>query len=162
MALVIQAVVNKTSSANGLALVIFFLSYQLNTPFDANAPPEGILYLFSIFPTIVLLRIVKLFFIYQYQTEGLAFGEGNQSFDTYSVTGGLIMLFVTSIVYSALGLYLDQVMPMELGVAKPWNFLCKKRSSKVLTQNRSNLDDNDVPKNKNADNFEPVSDQLKR
>lgn len=152
-AIVIQSVCQTTRGANGLALVIFFLSYQFNTPFDANPPPEGILYLLSIFPTIVLLRMVKLWFIYQYQTEGLAFGEGTESFDTYSVVGGLLMLFLMGLVYSVLGLYLDQVVPMEFGVSKPWNFLCKKQDQKVRNQEVVRLDDNDVPDNKDPDAF---------
>jgi hypothetical protein len=80
MAIVIQSFCSTTRGANGLALVIFFLSYQFNTPFDNNPPPDGILYVLSIFPTIVLLRMVKLWFIYQYKTEGIAFGEGTESF----------------------------------------------------------------------------------
>jgi hypothetical protein len=103
----IQSVTSNSKSANGVAIVIFFLSYQLNTPFDANPPPSGILYLISIFPTIVLVRMIKLIFIYQYQTEGLEFGKGGQEFDTYSVQGGLVMLLVSTVVFSLLGIYLD-------------------------------------------------------
>lgn len=65
-ALVIQSLTSTSRGANGLAIVLFFMSYQLNTPFDTEPPPEGILYLFSMFPTIVLLRMFKLFFIYEY------------------------------------------------------------------------------------------------
>jgi len=56
----------------------------------------------------------------------MKFDNAHYSFDTYSVQGALLMLFFMSIFYTALGLYFDQVVPMEFGVAKPWNFLCSK------------------------------------
>lgn len=65
IALVIQSLTSNSKAANGFAIVFFFLSYQLNTPFDQNAP-EGMLYVCSVFPTIVLIRMIKLIFIYQY------------------------------------------------------------------------------------------------
>lgn len=133
----------------------------MNTPFDNNPPPEGILYIVSIFPTIVLLRFIKLLFLYQYKTEGLTFDNAHYAFDTYSVQGALLMLFFMTIFYAALGLYLDQVVPMEFGVAKPWNFLCGKRASKRVG-NKEPLPDNDVPAHKKAINFEPISESLKR
>lgn len=126
IAIFISSLTANSKAANGFAIVFFFLTYQLNTPFNNNPPPEGILYIISIFPTIVLIRFIKLLFIYQYQTEGMKFDNAHYSFDTYSVQGALLMLFFMSIVYAALGLYFDQVVPMEFGVAKPWNFLCSK------------------------------------
>jgi len=71
------------------------------------------------------------------------------------------MLFFMSLFYIILGLYLDQVVPMEFGVAKPWNFLCTGRSKKRAKNNQS-LPDNDVPPHKKSINFEPISENLKR
>ena len=79
----------------------------MNTPFRNHPPPAGILYVISIFPTIVLIRFVKLLFIYQYQTEGMTFGNAGYVFDTYSVQGAMLMLFFTTIFYLILGIYLD-------------------------------------------------------
>lgn len=109
---------------------MFFLSYQLNTPFDRTPPPYPILYLISIFPTIVLIRMIKLLFIFQFNTEGLTFSEGSQVYETYSINGGLFMLYFMTLIYSLLGIYLDQVVPMEFGVSKPWNFCCKSSAKR--------------------------------
>jgi hypothetical protein len=46
--------------------------------------------------------------------------------------GGLLMLYIMAFVYSVIGIYLDQIIPMEFGVSKSWNFLCKKKE-KVQT-----------------------------
>jgi len=32
-----------------------------------------------------------------------------------------------AIFWTCLGLYLDQVVPSDFGVAKPWNFLCVRK-----------------------------------
>ena len=91
----------------------------------------------------------------------MTFANAGQAFDTYSVAGALLMLFFMSIFYTLLGLYLDQVVPMEFGVAKPWNFLCSGRKSSRV-RSKGPLDDNDVPAHKKKLNFEEISDSLKR
>jgi len=37
------------------------------------------------------------------------------------------MLLVDIVLIGSIGLYLDQVVSKDIGVAKPWNFLCKKK-----------------------------------
>lgn len=39
---------------------------------------------------------------------------------------GLSMLAVDIVLMAFLGVFFDQVMPKQYGVAKPWNFLCVK------------------------------------
>jgi hypothetical protein len=107
IAIMISSLTSNSKAANGFAIVFFFLTYYIETPFANNPPPEGILYIISIFPTIVLIRFIKLLFIYQYNTEGMTFENSGYAFDTYSVTGALLMLFFMSIFYATLGLYLD-------------------------------------------------------
>jgi hypothetical protein len=74
----------------------------------------------------------------------------------------LLMLFFMSIFYAVLGIYLDQVVPMEFGVAKPWNFCCTGQKQKRNNRSVGPLEDNDVPSHKKKINFEPISDNLKR
>ena len=49
----------------------------------------------------------------------------------FAYSNGIIILFVQIIVTTFLGLYLDQIIPSEYGVAKPWNFLCVKKKVKA-------------------------------
>lgn len=35
------------------------------------------------------------------------------------------MLILDFLFWTALGLYCDQVVPSQFGIAKPWNFCCK-------------------------------------
>jgi hypothetical protein len=84
------------------------------------------MYGLTVFPTVGVLQITKLLFLYNFRTEGLTLGEGGQEFDGYSFTTGMIIILFDAIVFTIIGCYLDQVIPTEFGVAKPWNFLCKR------------------------------------
>ena len=44
----------------------------------------------------------------------------------FTFVNGLIMLALDGVLLAFLGFYLDQVLPKEYGVAKPWNFICKR------------------------------------
>lgn len=108
IALCVQAIVSTSRAANGFALVFYFLTQQLNGPFNNDNPiPPGTLYMMSVFPTIVMLRMVKLLFKWQYRTDGVDMSNADVEFNTYSISGGLGMLFGMSIFYTLLGLYLD-------------------------------------------------------
>ncbi|XP_062542051.1 phospholipid-transporting ATPase ABCA3-like [Armigeres subalbatus] len=45
--------------------------------------------------------------------------------DGFSVGLAIVMLLVDAVIYLAIALYVEQIMPGEFGVAKPWNFLFK-------------------------------------
>ncbi|KXJ81820.1 hypothetical protein RP20_CCG016932 [Aedes albopictus] len=47
--------------------------------------------------------------------------------DGFSVGTAFIMLLVDAVIYLAIALYVEQVMPGKFGVAKPWNFFAKKQ-----------------------------------
>lgn len=68
------------------------------------------------------------------------------------------MLATMTVVYSVLGLYLDQVIQMEYGIAKPWNFLCVSAKTKKKKSQVGPLSDDDIPKNKKMENFERISE----
>ena len=44
----------------------------------------------------------------------------------FTFVNGLIMLALDGVLLAFFGFYLDQVLPKEYGVAKPWNFICKR------------------------------------
>jgi hypothetical protein len=48
-------------------------------------------------------------------------------------------------------------MPRSTGLAKPWNFLCKNKRKRIVY-----LDENEFIKTELLNNFESVSDELKR
>ena len=42
----------------------------------------------------------------------------------FTFVNGLVMLALDVVILAFIGYYLDQVLPKEYGVAKPWNFIC--------------------------------------
>jgi hypothetical protein len=56
--------------------------------------------------------------------DGLNFTNSKIEYQGYSFRNGLIFLFADFIFWALIGLYLDQVIPSQFGVAKPWYFIC--------------------------------------
>ena len=71
------------------------------------------------------------------------------------------MLMGTAVFYTILGLYLDQVVPSQFGVAKPWNFCCKKKRDRVIADEERGLIDQSE-RDRDPRNFEAVPESLKK
>ena len=110
-------------------------------------------------------QIIKQLIFYNFQTgDGLELG-GNSSFlyQNYSFTAGMLFLAADAFIYTLLGIYLDQVLPSDYGVPKPWNFCCKcKKRRRIITEDMQPLNDDEMNLVSNPSNFEPVADALKR
>ena len=77
----------------------------------------------SIFPNICMNQIVKQIFFYNYNTaEGLTFNTGSLDYQGYSFRGGIFMMMFNVVFWALLGIYLDQVVPSQFGIAKPLCF----------------------------------------
>lgn len=103
-------------------------------------------------------QCVKQIFFYNYNTrDGLNWSTLDKEYQNFSFRGGLAMMFFDLVFWAVLGLYLDQVVPSQFGVAKPWNFCCKSKKK---------VNPDDAKKrligNQEGRNFEAVSDALKK
>lgn len=102
-----------------------FITYELRAIVNKPSASPGAQYLASIFPNICVARICKMLFFFNYNTrDGLSVATGTADYEGYSFNGGIGMLVFNLIFWTLLGFYLDQVVPSDYGVAKPWNFLC--------------------------------------
>lgn len=76
----------------------------------------------------------------------------------------MLFLAADAVIYTMLGIYLDQVLPSDYGVPKPWNFCCKCKKAKTV--NRDDMEplneDDEMSLVSNPRNFEPVADALRR
>lgn len=110
---------------------------------------------------------MKVIFFYNFQTDqGLNFTTGSIAYQGYSFNNGMIILAVSAVVWNLLGLYLDQVVPSQFGVAKPWYFCCRCRSGNDqavddLEAGARLLDRGDA-EGKDPRNFEAVPESLKK
>lgn len=111
-----------------------------------------------------MAQMIKQVFFYNFQTkDGLDLNTGSIIYQGYSFKGGLLMMTGNVIFYCFLGLYLDQVIPSQFGIAKPWYFCCKKKTVRVQdTNEKQRLLDQDDVGDKDPSNFEGVAPSLKK
>ena len=77
-------------------------------------------------------QIVKQIFFYNYSTaEGLTFNTGSMTYQGYSFRGGILMMLFNVVFWALLGIYLDQVVPSQFGIAKPVCFCFQRRRGGV-------------------------------
>lgn len=121
---------SKKSSAIAATLFHIISFYSYFTVKDPGTSSTT-MYMASLFPNICMTKCVNQLFFFNYQTlSGLTPGSMYTIFENYSFGGGLGMMFFDMIFWACLGLYCDQVVPSDFGVAKPWNFLCKSKKSR--------------------------------
>lgn len=127
-AFTIVAFLPSKKSSSIAATLFHIVSYYLVFAIADPATPASVQYALSIFPNICMGQCIKQIFFYNYQTrDGISWNTVGKVYENYSFRGGLIMMFVDLVFWGALGLYLDQVVPSQFGVAKPWNFCCKSK-----------------------------------
>jgi ATP-binding cassette subfamily A (ABC1) protein 3 len=89
------------------------------------------------------------------------------TYQGYSFSGGMLVLLGDGILWAIIGLYCDQIVPSEFGIAKPWNFLCKcgggRRQGWAGSESQRDtlLGQNDIG-DKDVTNFEKIDDNLKK
>ena len=49
------------------------------------------------------------------------------------------MMMFDVVFWGLLGMYLDQVVPSDYGVAKPWNFCCKSKKKNIQIGDKEKL-----------------------
>ena len=77
----------------------------------------------------------------------------------------MLVLLADVVLWTLLGLYLDQVVPSQYGVAKPLCFCCqrrRRRANEVDDEQRAALLAQDDIGDKDRRNFEPVDAHLRR
>lgn len=153
-----------TKRSSGIAATLWHIvSYYLIFTISDPATPSSIQYGLSILPNVCMGKIVNQIFFYNYQTdEGLTFSTLSVEYQNFSFRGGILMMLFDVVLWTALGLYLDQVVPSDYGVAKPWNFCCKSSKRRIEAgDDRQRLID-DEANNEDKRNFEGVADGLKK
>lgn len=107
-----------TSRSSGIAatllhIITYYMGFILNDP---NSPTEA-QYGLSALPNINMHQCVKQIFFYDYNTNaGLTWSTFSVDYLGYSFSNGLLVLVANCVFWTAVGLYLDQVVPSQYGV----------------------------------------------
>ena len=155
-----------TKRTSGIAATLFHvISFYLCFLIQDPLTPPAVQYGMSIFPNICMNQIVKQIFFYNYSTaEGLTFNTGSMTYQGYSFRGGILMMLFNVVFWALLGIYLDQVVPSQFGIAKPLCFCFQRRRGglRINEAERQRLLADDEIGSKDRRNFEMVSDSLKK
>ena len=117
----ISAMFNKAKTAVLVGMLIFFISYFSLLSTTTNTS-QGVLSLMSFFSTVAMSQGWQTLMSFEGSQIGINFSNINDVFYNYSVGQSLIFLFVDSMLYWLLALYLDKVIKTETGVSLPWYF----------------------------------------
>ena len=84
----------------------------------------------SLVPNACMSFMIEHLLNCEFQGSGLSLEFALLEVQNFKFMEGLIMLTIDIFLYGFIGYYLDQVVPKEVGVAEPWNFICKRFKSK--------------------------------
>ena len=134
-----QSFIDKTRIAIVLSLIIYFMMYCLSLPcmFENSSYKKKMF--FALFPLVNLNIGNALLSKFQYHFKKFYNKDFSIDHFNYSLSTTYLMFFIDFCIYLFLGFYLDNVVPHDFGIRKPWYFLCspnywcKKRNRSVLT-----------------------------
>ena len=79
----------------------------------------------SIFPTVANYFMSHHLAIFEEVGSGLTKDNAKLVYKNFAYNDGIFMLIVSFLVFTLLGLYLDNVMKSEYGIPKPYNYFLK-------------------------------------
>ena len=125
-AYLLQAVMNRTRVAIIMTVLLYFTMYFISAAVLQQDIRQSAKLLLSIMPPTCLG--FGLFTLSKFDSNQVNFGVNqlNIYYNNYSVTNMYTMLAVDIIVYLFLGFYLENVLPQQFGIKKPFYFLCSK------------------------------------
>ena len=134
-----QSFIDKTRIAIVLSLIIYFMMYCFSLPCLFESSSYNSKVLFSFFPLVNLNIGNALLSKFQYHFKRFYFKDFSVDHFNYSLSTTYLMFLVDFCIYLFLGFYLDNVIPHDFGIRKPWYFLCslnywcKNRNKRRLT-----------------------------
>ena len=154
----------KNASIVGM-LFLFIITFIVTTlrP-ETSGSTKGI---FCIFPTGAINFGFQLLAAFEGPSIGVTFDNVNESVDNISFGMVLIILFFSSILFTTLGWYLEQVVPQEFGSGrKPWYFPClcsrdsKTKETLSTDATNSSFENGTTNEIMSERMMEPVSEEL--
>ena len=166
-----QSFIDKTRVALILSLLIYFASYFLSMVCMNEGAAKALKIVMSILPPVcVELGIVLLG---KFESHFIKFHarDYTKTYTNYSIFIMNLMQFIDFFLYLFLGYYLQNVLPHEFGIKKPWNFIClsccscddkkkknqnNERISKELNDKEEEINFNNI---KNGTELAPIDSQ---
>lgn len=81
----------------------------------------------SILPTIAVELASNNLGMFEGNGQGLTMATVNDVYQNYKFQTGLVVMVISLVVFTCIGIYLDNVLPSAFGLRKPWYFLFTSR-----------------------------------
>jgi len=122
----LQAIMKKTRVAIIMTVLLYFTMYFISAAVLQQDIKQSSKILLSIMPPTCLG--FGLFTLTKFDSNQVNFTleKLNVLYNNYSVGNMYAMLAFNFILYLILGFYLENVLPQEFGIQKPWYFVCQK------------------------------------
>ena len=121
-----QSFIDKTRVALILSLLIYFVMFFLSMACMDESSKKVVKIILSIFPPVCLELGIVLFGKFQGNFRKFHPGDYVKTYTNYSLFIMNLMQFIDFFLFLFLGYYLQNVLPHEFGIKRPWYFLCTK------------------------------------
>eukprot|EP00347_Sterkiella_histriomuscorum_P002219 403369012 len=125
--LVIVAILPTQRSSATAATLLHIISYFLIFALKDPEQSQNLKILASLLPNIGMSFSVFTLYYFESDSTGLNFTNASIINDNISFQIAILTLAFDCVFYLLIGLYLDQVIPSQYGVARKWYFLCSCR-----------------------------------
>ena len=112
----------------------------------------------SIFPPVCIMLGIILFGKFQSHFRTFHPGDYTKIYTNYSIFIMNLMQFVNFLFFLFLGYYLQNVLPHEFGIKRPWYFLCTKN---YWCGNKNKKNDNNIKKKEINKEINKINEELK-
>ena len=141
-----QSFIDKTRVALILSLLIYFVMFFISMACMDETSKKIIKIILSIFPPVCLELGIVLFGKFESHFRKFHPGDYVKTYTNYSLFIMNLMQLIDFFLFLFLGYYLQNVLPHEFGIKRPWYFLCTKD---YWCGNKNKKNEN---KNKSANN----------
>ena len=121
-----QSFIDRTRVALILSLLIYFVMFFLSMACMNESAKKEIKIILSFFPPVCLEVGIVLFGIFESHFRKFHPGDYAKIYTNYSLFIMNLMQIIDFFLYLFLGYYLQNVLPHDFGIKRPWYFLCTK------------------------------------
>ena len=163
-----QSFIDKTRVALILSLLIYFATYFLSMACMDEGASKVLKIIMSILPPVCIELGIVLLGKFESHFKQFHPSDYTKIYTNYSIFIMNLMQFIDFFLYLFLGYYLQNVLPHEFGIKKPWYFLftseywCEnKNKNKNKVDNLEELRENEIQLNNNKNNMDNLEDLQK-
>ena len=119
-----QSFIDKTRVALILSLLIYFVMFFLSMACMDEAALKILKIILSVFPPVCIMLGIVLFGKFESHFRTFHPEDYTKTYTNYSIFIMNLMQLIDFFLFLFLGYYLQNVLPHEFGIKKPWYFLC--------------------------------------